>query len=369
MLIFAKSLGGGGSEVALIQLLNKLPRDKYDVTLALLENDSEYAYRLKVPVNIVYIQFKNYFYQKLVSTGFVGKVLKKLKINKYIHFYDWLFNKVSTQFNDRYDIAIDFYGYGYFLTAYLAMKINADRKATWLHDENISWFKNVERYAKHFHKIFGVSQAVCDSFIKTYPQYKDKVKPFYNVIDVEEIIKKSEEECGKLFDGKYNILTVGRLHKQKGYDIAVEAARILVKKGIDFKWYAIGSGPEEKRLRGLIKKYNLLDIFILLGRKDNPYIYMKQCNLYVQPSRHEGYGITLAEAKTLCLPIIASDIPPIHEQLKDGVNGYIVPLNAEAFTDKMYKLITEPDLAEKVVRELQHNKLDFSSELTKLENI
>ena len=291
LLIMAKSLGGGGSEVALIELINALPEAHYNITLVLLDSDNEYAYRLKKNVRIVQLTFDSSFAKSLVSMyAFPAKVLKKLSINSFIPYYDFVSNCVTNVFEKTYDIAIDFYGYGSFVTAFLATKIRAKKKATWLHDEKIYWMKSVQKYLCKYDKVYGVSQAVVDVFCREYPHYKDKTEVFYNVIDIEEIKRKSEQDELIPFKENFNIVTVGRLTEQKGYDIDIEAASILKNKKINFAWYAIGSGRDEEKLKELVKKYCLEDQFVFLGRKDNPYPYMKHCNLYVQPSRHEGYA-------------------------------------------------------------------------------
>lgn len=370
LLIIAKSLGGGGSEVALIELINALPEELYNITLVLLDSDNEYAYRLKKKVNIVQLTFNSSFAKSLVSMyAFPAKVLKKLSVNLFIPYYDFISNCVTNVFEKTYDVAIDFYGYGSFVTAFLATKIQAKKKATWLHDEKLYWLKSVQKCLCKYDKIYGVSQAVVDVFCEEYPQYGNKADVFYNVIDIEEIKRKAEQDEVVPFRDVFNIVTVGRLTEQKGYDIAVKAANILKKKKIDFAWYAIGSGRDEKTLKKLVATYNLEEKFVFLGRKDNPYPYMKNCDLYVQPSRHEGYGLTIVEARVLGLPIVVSNIRPLAEQIQDGVNGYVAELSAEAMADKIEYLYSNPSQMEKTVEYLKKHPIDFSAELQKLETI
>lgn len=370
LLIMAKSLGGGGSEVALIELINALPEELYNITLVLLDTDNEYAYRLKKNVNIVQLTFNSSFAKSLVSMyAFPAKVLKKLSVNSFIAYYDFISNCVTNVFEKTYDIAIDFYGYGSFVTAFLATKIQAKKKATWLHDEKPYWMKSVQKYLCEYDKIYGVSQAVVDAFCREYPHYKDKAAVFYNVIDIEEIKRKSEQDEIIPFKESFNIVTVGRLTEQKGYDIAIKAASILKKRKINFVWYAIGGGRDEKKLKKLVEKYCLENQFVFLGRKKNPYPYMKHCDLYVQPSRHEGYVITLVEARALCLPILSSDIPSAREQIQDGINGYVAELSAEDLADKIEYLYNNPSQRKKTVEYLKEHPIDFSTELLKLEII
>lgn len=369
VLFMAKAFGGGGAEVAMLELINKMPEDEYDITLALLDNDLEYFERLNRKIKVVQIEFKNSIARKMVSMYSVpAKILKKLAVNKLIPYYDFLFDSVKNNFDEMYDLALDFYGYGYFLTGFMAERIKAKKKATWLHDEDLHWwFKSVERYAYKYNKIFAVSEAVKNSFCESYPTLKDKTEVFYNVIDTNLIREKSNLECEEKLQGKFKIVTVGRLHNQKGYDIAIQAAKILKEHGIEFKWYAIGDGKEKDNLKKLIYKCGVEDCFLLMGRKNNPYVYMKQSDLYVQPSRHEGYVITLVEARALDLPIITSDIPSAHEQIKDGINGYIVSLNAEAFASKIEELYRNRELLESTVQYLRVHRPNFDSEIKKLD--
>lgn len=368
VLFMAKALGGGGAEVAMLELINKMPESEYEITLALLDNDLEYYDRLKRQVKIIQIEFSNNIARQLVSMyALPAKLLKKLGVNSIIPYYNFLFDSVKNTFHEEYDLALDFYGYGYFLTGYMAERINAKKKATWLHDEDLKWwFRNVKRYGRKYDRIFAVSESVKNSFIKNFPELKNKIQVFYNTIDIDLIVEKSDYPCDEHLDGEFIILTVGRLHKQKGYDIAIKTAKILKDKRIPFKWYAIGLGKEKEKLERLIKKSNVQDQFILLGRKENPYVYMKQCDIYVQPSRHEGYVITLVEARALCLTIVTSDIPSAREQIADGRNGYIVSLNEQSFAEKIAELYYNKDQRECVSDYLRKNKLDFSKELEKL---
>ena len=372
LLIMAKSLGGGGSEVALIELMNALPEDLYNITLALLDTDDEYAYRLKKQVNIIQTEFRNPFVYSLVSMySFPAKVLKKLSVNRYVPYYDYITNCVRSGFDKEYDIAIDFYGYGSFITAFVADKIKAKKKATWLHDENMYWLKDVERYLPAYDRVFGVSQAVVDTFCGKYPSFREKADVFYNVINISDIRKKADEHEQIPFrKDTFNILTVGRLVKQKGYDIAIGAAAILAERGINFTWYVIGCGREERKLQKLAEDTRGLENrFVFLGQKKNPYPYMKGCDLYVQPSRNEGYGLTLVEARTLCRAILASDIPAFREQIADGMNGYLAELNSVSFADKIEYLYKNPGAREKTICCLRHQSIDYSAELQKLEEI
>lgn len=370
LLIVAKSLGGGGSEVALVELLNHLNPKKFEITLLLLDHDNEYKYRLKKNVTIKYITFDNNYYHKLVSMySFVGKAIKKSKMNRWTRIYD-IVAKHSLKLKEHFDIAIDFYGYGSFTTAYLARNISADKKAFWLHDEKMLWIKNVENYFSDFNKIFCVSYAIKKEFDKLYPSEQTKSEVFYNVLDISQIIEKSQKFIPKEFDRTdFNIVTVGRLTEQKGYDISIKAANILKKEGFNFHWYAIGDGRDKEKLERLIHKMGLQNNFSLLGRRDNPYPYIKHCDVYVQPSRHEGYSIALTEARVLKKLIITSDFPANKEQIQNGVTGLIVKLDPDDLATQIKRVYFDDTLRRKILKNISEQKIDVIKELKKLDNI
>ena len=263
-------------------------------------------------------------------------------------------------YKESFDVALDFYGYGNILTGYCAQKIQAKKKATWFHDENLMWFQFTEKYLDYFDKWFCVSDAVEKSLINSYGNRDARMEVLYNFIDIDEIKKRAEEVCDTSeMVGDYTILSVGRLAYQKGFDIAIEAARILKERNIDFRWYIIGNGVEYVNLRQKIQDYSLGDWFVLLGERDNPYPFMKKCDLYVQPSRHEGYGITLLEARTLCRPIIATDIDSFKEQIIHGHNGLLSTLEASDIADAIIKIRNQDGLSEKMVANLKQESSGF----------
>lgn len=254
MLIMAKSLGGGGTEVALVEFINHLDLDKFNVTLVLLDHDTEYEYRLKREVKIEQISFKFKWLKYLISMDSkLFRVLKKIKINKYFNYYGLFYKYIENEFSG-YDVAIDFYNYGYFLNGFLAEEINARTKAFWIHDEKMDWIQNVERYFNLYDKVYGVGESVVSEFNIRYPSVSYKSKVFYNFYDVEKIRRLSKETVDIKLGNKFTIVTVGRLHEQKGIDIAIEVADQLKQQGIDFIWYIIGDGPQKNKLEKLIQE-------------------------------------------------------------------------------------------------------------------
>ena len=189
-----------------------------------------------------------------------------------------------------------------------------------------------------------------------------------NRVSKELILKLAEEkiENYNIEKNYINIVSVGRLVYQKGFDIAIEVCKKLKEENVKIRWYVIGDGEEKNNLKKKIKEYNLENIFYLVGADVNPYKWMNIADIYIQPSRFEGYGITVEEAKCLTKPIIASDIPEFRELLNDNkgllcstVNDYILAIE---------EVICKKGLKTKLIKNLQDEKENFD-ELEKLYKI
>jgi glycosyltransferase involved in cell wall biosynthesis len=369
----------GGTENAMIGMVKELVKRNHDVTIFSYYNEGELLDRLPKEVKVKKIELpflvksliKHYdskglvrFIQKSIhktSTLFIPKKEKE-------KLYRYVLSKIKP-IPGKYDLLLDFYGYGDLLTAIGARKITATKKATWLHDEKVFFVSWIRRYYKDYNRIFCVSESVRDNLLKEYPKLTKKTEVFYNFIDLDRIINKSKEQCGAYFKGDFKIVTVGRLTEQKGVDIAVETANKLNKQKVSVYWYVYGDGPEREKLQKKIDEYGLTDRFFLMGTVSNPFPYIKNCDLYAQPSRHEGYCTTLIEAKTLNKPIISSDIPSARVQIKDGVNGFLCDLNSDSLSEKIKELVQSPDKLNVIVENLANEEKYSSKDFEKIERM
>lgn len=148
--------------------------------------------------------------------------------------------------------------------------------------------------------------------------------------------------------------------------MAIEAAVKLREAGINFKWYVIGEGILKNKFENMIREYKLDDIFIFLGTHQNPYTYLKQCNIYVQPSRYEGYGLAIAEARILQKPIVATNFTVVHNQLINGQNGIIVNMNSEDVYKGIKQLIENDYLRNNICFRLRNEKVGTEKEIYKV---
>ena len=324
LLILTSSFAMGGTEVALNSLLNKLDKEKYQVTVLSITQEGPMLNGVPDWVNLRQLKFSNPKYRIFVSGRkektdnmevLLTKIQKKLWYRKYkesaeSNLYYEKIMKFTYEDPEEYDLMLDFHGYGYFLTAYGAKKVRAKKKAMWIHDENVWWVYKIASYLPEYDQIFCVSKAVQESFLNKYPQYQANTQVFYNLTDTERIRRRAEELLDdERYTGDMKLLTIGRMEKQKGYDIGLEAAEILKKRGVRFRWFFMGDGNLRKWIQKEIRDKNLEDRVVLLGKCQNPYPYIKNCDYYIQPSRHEGYATTILEARVLKKIVDASYIP------------------------------------------------------------
>ena len=349
IIIFAHKLGSGGTEVSLLNTINELKKYNIKITLALFRKEGIYLKKLPKDIQVIEILSKfqdRYFWDKSeclnnltcmekIKVIFV-KILSKISI---VLFYKFLL-KETNKIDELFDMAIDFLGYGDFGTPYIIEKINAKKKVMFVHDEKIDWMDNVRYWIYNFDKIFCVSEACKNSVKKEYPKLEEKLDIFRNIIDKEKVESLSNEDIEKL-STRTNLLTIGRLEYQKGYDLLIDIAKELDKS--QFTWYIIGTGGLYHKIQEKIIESGLQDNIILLGMKLNPYPYLKQCDIYIQPSSHEGYGIAIAEARCLNKPIIATNLACIREQIKDKETGVLCEFNKNDFVNNIRELVNSKE--------------------------
>lgn len=384
ILVLTNSFTIGGTEAALNSLLKMLDSEQYQVTVLAITKEGAMLEEIPERIEVKQLPFTKTKYRIFVS-GRKEKTdsLKTLaaKIEKRYYYFRYKQNEEANRFYEKmleytfpleeeYDLMLDFHGYGYFLTAFGAKNVKAKKKAMWIHDENIWWLYKIVSYLQNYDKIFCVSQAVKTSLLEKYPEYREKTEVFYNVTDVERIKKMSDSTIDdERYRGSQKILTIGRMEQQKGYDVAIEAAEILKNRGVTFQWFFMGDGNLRGDLEKAVKRKGLENHIVFLGKKTNPYPYIRECDIYVQPSRHEGYATTILEAKVLKKIIVASDIPSNREQIKTENNGYLEVLKGNAFADRIESILQGKVQTEYIMDNLKKENLDFAGEIKKLENL
>lgn len=190
-----------------------------------------------------------------------------------------------------------------------------------------------------------MSDSVGETFSQVYPQFRGKVTTVENVLSADFVRKSAEAFVPQDMpaeSGVYRLLSVGRMSYPKAFDRAARVCRILKDRGVPFRWYIVGYGTLEQELRAQIRALDVEDCCILLGKKTNPYPYMKQCDLYLQPSRYEGKAVTVREAQMLAKPVLITDFRTARSQVREGVDAVIAPQDETLLADAIEALLRDP---------------------------
>lgn len=380
----------GGTEKALLTMLNEMDRRKYDITLFMLEEYGGFLNQIPDGIKVIYLkEYKKL--KKFINDPpqlVVVELIKKRKvieglsllviyiISKLIKdisiYYKYILRNVDI-LNEEYDIAIAYAGPMDFISYFVINKIKSKKRVQWIHFDitkigfNVNFAKKI--YDK-FDKVFVVSNEGKDKLINFLPSLKDKTEVFFNIISCKMIEKMSYEGEGFSddFDGT-RILTVGRLSKEKGQDLIIPVLKKLKENGYKVRWYCIGDGPERNEYEKIVEELNIKDDFIFLGSKLNPYKYMKECDIYVQPSKHEGYCITLGEARCFNNPIVTTNFTGANEQIVNENTGLVCEISEEGIYKAIKKLLDDNDIYELIKNNLSNEIINTTSEIKKLDNI
>lgn len=162
------------------------------------------------------------------------------------------------------------------------------------------------------------------------------------------------------------LLSVGRFSEAKNYDNVPDICRRMVESGVDVKWFLIGYGGDEALIRQRIKEAGMANHVIILGKKSNPYPYIKACDIYVQPSRYEGKSVTVREAQMLCKPVVVTNYPTASSQIKDGLDGVIVPMDNEGCAKGLARVILDEALQQRLEEYLKEHDYGNEAEVEKI---
>lgn len=376
--IVTKKMIIGGIERVLLSMLSEIDKSKYDVTLFLEERGGGLEQDIPSWVKVKYI----FDGSNSIRKNFISS-LKKFDIKNTVRFmYSgvrvYLFNEEYKIYKDRcailpkieekYDIAISYHNPVNLSTIYVIDKINANKKVMWIHTDIKEYINEVDYLKKYYYKydkIFSVSPGAAKSFSGRYPDLKNKIEVFYNRMVKSEIVAKVDNENYYEDFAGVKLLTVGRICNQKAIDLIPDICKKLKNDGYKFRWYCVGWGGIEK-IKELIKLKGVEDCFKLLGSKNNAYGYMKNCDIYVQPSRYEGYVTTVTEAKCFNRPIVATNIEGIKEQIINDETGILVECNVDDLYKGIKKLLDNKELRDKLSVNLSKENIDTRSEINKL---
>ncbi len=381
ILFVIRSLEFGGAEKSLVNLLHELPAEQYEIDLLLFKKKG--AFLAQLPPNVrlletpkalesLFAPLKHagrYGFIKLIGTAcgkLAGKTRKERMAFRWRHFY----KKVIPILPAQYDVALAYVGTE--VLYYVADCVRAAKKYVWIHNDyrTAAYSKKDDiRYFERMDGIVSVSQDCVNALREEFPQFRDKIHLIENITSSAAVRRMAEQYIPTEYGRGCNIVSVGRLSRQKGFDMAVEAAASLKKQGVVFCWYVIGEGDQKEKLAQMIHQYAVEDCFQLIGTRDNPYPYIKNCTFLAQPSRFEGKSVVLDEAKILEVPILATAYPTVADQIRDGVEGLVTDMTPEGIARGVMQMVSNPQLCDRFRENLAAREYGNQAEVLKYMNL
>lgn len=389
ILIVSHAMEIGGAERALLGLLNSF-NDQVQVDLFLCRQEGELLHLIPKNINLLPTNQASYLAVPMVKTlkdkqvkmllgRLQSKILSKKTVKRlnlkadnqveltYSHKYTVNYIDDINP-NITYDLAISF------LTPhYICMnKCNALKKIAWIHTDystiDIDVNTEIEMWNK-FDKIVSISDKCTQAFLDKMPVLKDKIIRIDNIITKDMILSQANEfkpiEMKRTND-EIILCSVGRFSTAKNFDNVPNICKRILDKGLNIKWYLIGYGQDEQLIKDKIKEEGMEDHVIILGKKDNPYPYIKACDFYIQPSRYEGKAVTVREAQILEKPVIITRYTTSSSQLDEGIDGVIVPMDNEGCAQGIVDFIDNKELQNKIISYLKETDYSNSNEIEKI---
>lgn len=372
LLFVTHHLTVGGVQKSLISALKAIDYDQFNVTLYVRKNRLDILDYIDKRVNVIVNQITRHYYRnpcalklqiQIRFCELLNKKQKKDVLKQQLSNYlseQMMKDEARLYFSGiKYDIAI---AYVQSLTAlFVSQYVNADKKIVFYQGSTDECHDVNEVALPLFDKIAVEHDDIKQLMMKWYENLRDD--QFYileNYTDYKLLKQQSREYAVKTFEDKTTLCTCSRFTLVKGVDLAIEAAKTLRKKQVEFIWYLVGDGPEMGTIQALITKYNLEEYVLLPGMQKNPYPYMAACDIYVQPSREEALSISMLESQMLCAPMVSTKTAGGLAMIQEGVNGLLADINAESLADTIEKLIKNDDLRNSIKEYLR--SIDYSEE-------
>ena len=390
----------GGGEMSLIGLLHAIDYSQYDVDLFIYSHRGELMQFIPKEVNVLpeipaYTNIENPI-KEVIKKGFLRIAIARLKtkwqyqrylkrtgLEKSDEIYRLMANNItpclpSLKKYGKYDLAINYLG----MHNVVLDKVDAKKKLAWIHTDYSTVHVNADEDVKRwgaFDYIISISEGVTKSFLKTFPSLRDKIIEMENILSSSfvreraELIPQSEiEKEMPCEENTIRLLSIGRFCEAKNYDNVpdickrINSSLFTLHSSLRVRWYIIGWGGDEQLIRQKIAEAGVEDNVILLGKKTNPYPYIKSCDIYCQPSRYEGKSITVREAQMLCKPVVVTNYLTASAQINDGIDGVIVQMDNEGCAKGIVEFITDKSKQIAICKYLVENEYGNKNEVNTL---
>ncbi|MBQ8835473.1 MAG: glycosyltransferase [Oscillospiraceae bacterium] len=375
ILFISEALWIGGIETALVNLLNRMDYEEYDVTCLVVRGSLDIADRITPKCRLVVADREKVFtFSEAYKYSRLYHLTEESENPSWLHrammwavpAIKWVENRLYIQYireqmkDERFDTCVIYSD----RTAEIAVRaINAEQYLLFYHNAIMDKAYHDEIGYRKSRKIIAVSEKKAEELKSFRPKYAAKYMTIHNLVDLDGVMEKSQMAPDTVFQEEaFNLVTCGRLAHQKAIDWAIQAMRSLLDKGYaDLHWWIVGGGPDEQALRKQAEGADIISYFHFLGMQNNPYPYIANANLYVQPSRYENYSVVILEAMALCKPILAT-IPAAEMQIRSGENGMLCEASPESIAESIEYLYLHRKEMEKYVQALKDNGLDKQNE-------
>lgn len=352
IIFVTEALWLGGIEISLVNVLKNIDYDRFDVTVLALRNYRDLESQIPAQCRLIIADRMTGSYPFKRLFGLMEKPRNPSQFRRFIWKVLCLLLKapeaalwakhIRTLFpGEHFDTAVIYDN----RTAETVVRgIPADRYLMFYHQGVMSHAYHDHYGWKKAEKIIAVSDPIADRLRTFMPKYAGKVMTISNLIDVAAIREKSRAEADVTFDdAKIKLVSCGRLSKEKGMHIALDACAILKERGFDnFAWYIIGGGREMDALKQQLRDLHIEDRVFLLGQKSNPFPYLRQADIFVQTSLFESYGLSLAEAMVLGLPVVSTRTDGAAALTENGKLGLLCDIDPESAADALMSLLESP---------------------------
>ena len=374
----------GGAEKSLVNLLNLIDLNEYDVNLLLFKPEGDFLQQIPSGIHILETDpslFYAYKWDKRVfnyKSGICSAMLRifstgicRILYGNYARQRRWIkfYKPILPRHKGDYDVAI-----GYLegdASYYVIDKVNAKRKILWVHSnfDNIKKNEEASVYGGYFRKadkVVSISEKCVQVLQNNYPNIKNKFVYLPNLTSSDVLNTAAKATvCEEFSNDVFNIVSVGRLTEAKGFDMAIDALKILREQKVPVHWWIVGDGelrgPLEKQTRDNGVESNLT----FLGFRSNPYPYINNADLIVQTSRWEGKSVVLDEAKILGKPILSTAYATVKDQVINGKEGIIVEMNAEAIALEIDHLVKDKSTLNGIQQYLKNHDYGNQNDIIK----
>ena len=393
----------GGAEISLIGLLQALDPNKVDIDLFVYSHEGELMKLIPEYVNVLPENKTWSMFEKSLKEVFLSGEFRmgfaRLK-NKYLckaymkqpnhnplgadcSYLGFEVSKILPNVNTSvtYDLAISFLAPHNFVLDH----VKAHKKICWIHTDytRVGVVAELEKSVwEQYDYIASISSDVTKTFLQVFPSLEPKIIEIENILSSAFVRNRAEE-----FDvqdtlltthsphptANINLISIGRFSEAKNYDnvpdICKRTLELVKDKNIDIRWYIIGFGSDENLIRQKIAEAGMQEHVIILGKKKNPYPYIKACDIYVQPSRYEGKSVTVREAQMLYKPVVVTNYPTASSQIKNGIDGVIVPMENEGCAKGLADFILDEAKQSQIVEYLKTHDYGNINEVNKIYSI